>query len=170
VLLPAGVAELEKIWAPLLSVSSSQSVMRGKAVVESIARAHPEVRPNVWGLATANPAIALIMPEIAWEGLSKGDQGSLTWYLESLIAEARANPDAYLEEFRTASGYPLLRDKVARLCSDCWMIGVGHLLFDADGVLFDKVVVQGDSLWEKASAHNRGGKASEFRAALGTAQ
>jgi hypothetical protein len=50
------------------------------------------------------------------------------------------------------------------------MIGVGHLFFDADGVLFDKVVVQGDSLWEKAAAHNRGGKASALRTALETAQ
>jgi hypothetical protein len=118
----------------------------------------------VWGLATATPAIALLIPESEWNTLAKGDQVSLTLYLEGLIPAVRADPDQYLEEFRAAPIYETFRTKVASLCGDCWVIGVGHLTADTKSILFDKVIVQGDSLWEKDFPDERGVKASEFRA------
>jgi general secretion pathway protein A len=148
----------------LLVLTSSQNAMRGKAVLENLTRRYPDVRPMVWGLATATPAIALLIPESEWNTLAKGDQVSLTLYLEGLIPAVRADPDQYLEEFRAAPIYETFRTKVASLCGDCWVIGVGHLTADTKSILFDKVIVQGDSLWEKDFPDERGVKASEFRA------
>jgi hypothetical protein len=45
------------------------------------------------------------------------------------------------------------------------MIGLGHFAANDTSVLFDKVIVQGDSLWEKAPPDSRGVRASAFRAA-----
>jgi hypothetical protein len=121
------------------------------------------MRPVVWGLATANPALALFLPEAEWRKLSKEDQVNLTWYLESLVATARVEPDQYIEEFRSTPGYEIFRSKVKSLCLDCWVIAVGHQTEDTKNLLFDKIIVQGDSLWEEADLNNRGIKASEFR-------
>jgi type II secretory pathway predicted ATPase ExeA len=148
-----------------LPVSESQRVVRGKAVLQRLAERRPAVHPIVWGLATANPALALFIPGVEWGALSKEDQISLTWYLEGLIPAARAQPDQYIEEFRSAPGYETFRGRVADLCRDCWVIAVGRQMGDAQNLLFDKVIVQGNSLWEKADPDNRGVRASEFRGA-----
>jgi hypothetical protein len=146
-----------------LSVSERQNAMRGKAVLQRLAERHQDVQPVVWGLATANPALALFIPKTEWRRLSKEDQVSLTWYLESLIPTAQGQPEQYIEEFRSSAVYETFRSTVASLCVDCWVIAVGHRTADAKSLLFDKVVVQGDSLWEKADLNNRGVRASEFR-------
>ena len=151
--------------APTASSSENPRTLRGKAVLEDLAERYQAVQPMVWGLATANPAIALLIPKAEWGKLFKEDQVSLTWYVESLIPAVRAHPDQYIEEFRAAPLYKTFRSKIAGLCDDCWMIGVGHLTGEAKGLLFDKVIVQGDSLWEKAPPHSRGVKASAFREA-----
>jgi hypothetical protein len=157
------VAGLEKVHSLLFHVLGLQTAERGKLVVARLAGLHHEVRPIIWGLGTETPAIALLMPEPAWNTLSKGDQVSVILYLEALIPVARANPDPYLQEFRTAPVYDVFRARVASLCADCWVIGIGHPAADRKSVLFDKVIVQGDSLWEKSYLQSRGIKASEFR-------
>lgn len=148
-----------------LPVAESQHVVRGKAVLQRIAEKHPAVHPIVWGLATANLALALLIPEVEWGELSQEDQVSLTWYLEGLIPTARSQPDQYIEEFRSAPGYETFRSRVAHLCIDCWVIAVGRQMGDTQSLLFDKVIVQGNSLWEKADPDNRGVRATEFRGA-----
>lgn len=150
---------------PPLPVAESQHVVRGKAVLQRMAEKHPAVHPIVWGLATPSPALALFIPEVEWGNLSQEDQISLTWYLEGLIPMARSQPDPYIEEFRSAPGYETFRSRVADLCVDCWVIAVGRQIGDTQNLLFDKVIVQGNSLWEKADPDNRGVRASEFRGA-----
>lgn len=152
------------------SPSDNPHTMRGKVVLEDLAERYQAVQPMVWGLATANPAIALLIPKAEWGKLFKEDQVSLTWYVESLIPAVRAHPDQYIKEFRAAPLYETFRTKIASLCDDCWLIGVGHLTGDAKSLLFDEVIVQGDSLWEKAPPHSRGVKASAFRTALRASQ
>ena len=56
----------------------------------------------------------------------------------------------------------LFRAKVARLCDDCWIVGIGRLTFDKKAASPDKIVVQGNSVWEK-DERKRGVKAAEFR-------
>jgi len=145
------------------SVIASRNAVRGRAVLQHLAERYQDMRPVVWGLATANPALALFLPEAEWRKLSKENQVNLTWYLESLVATARVEPDQYIEEFRSTPGYEIFRSKVKSLCLDCWVIAVGHQAEDTKNLLFDKIIVQGDSLWEEADLNNRGVKASEFR-------
>jgi len=145
------------------SLSEGPNAVRGKVVLESLNR-YQEVRPIVWGLATTTPALALLIPEAEWGTLSKEDQESLTWYLEGLIPAVRADPDRYVEEFRATPIYQTLRTKVAGLCADCWLIGIGNLALDEKSIFFGKVIVQGNSLWKKAPPSSRGMRASEFRA------
>ena len=161
---------LEKVQTLLLQFLRPQTAERGRLVVEQLSGRHHEVRPIIWGLATETPAIALLMPEPEWHTLSKDDQVSLMLYLEALIPVARADPDPYIQEFQSAPVYDVFRARVASLCADCWVIGVGHSAADQKSVLFEKVIVQGDSLWEKAYLQSRGLKASEFRAQPRTAQ
>jgi general secretion pathway protein A len=156
--------------APAPSPSDNPHIIRGKAVLEHLAEKYQAVQPMVWGLTTANPAIALLIPKTQWRKLSKEEQVSLSLYLEGLIPAVRAHPDHYIEEFRAAPLYETFRTKIASLCGDCWLIGLGHLTGDAKSLLFDEVLVQGDSLWEKAPPHDRGVKASAFRAALNASQ
>lgn len=151
---------------PAPSPSDNPRTIRGKAVLEHLAERYQAVQPMVWGLTTANPAIALLLPKTEWRKLSKEEQVSLSLYLEGLIPAVRAHPDQYIEEFRAGPVYETFRTKVASLCVDCWLIGAGHLTGDTKNILFDEVIVQGDSLWEKAPPHSRGVKASAFRTAL----
>ncbi len=143
-------------------VSQGQSAERGREVFKAIAKRYPKVQPIVWGLATARPQVALFVPETEWAKLARGGQISLTLYVEGLIPTVRANPDRYIGDPSDAA----LRAKVARLCADCWVVGTGRLTLDGEGVLFEKVVVQGDSGWEKSHPRYRGVKASEFRQGL----
>jgi hypothetical protein len=117
----------------------------------------------VWGLETATPALALLVPDTVWEALSTEDQQDLTWYLESLIPVVRAQPEPYLDAFRSAATYARLRATLANLCGECWLIAVGRQAGNATGLLFDKVVVQGNALWENTAPDQRGMKASVFR-------
>ena len=147
-------------------VQTIEQIELGKRVFETFAARHSgAVQPIVWGLATRTPAVALLLPETDWSVLSQPDQINLSYYLESLIPAVRANPSSYLVEFSTAPDYPNFLNKVASLCADCWVIGIGPLASDSNNILVDTIVVQGDSLWEKAPAHNRGVKASTFRLA-----
>jgi len=137
----------------------------GQGIFARLAARHPDVRPIVWGLATETPALALLLPEREWREFSQEEQVALTLYVESLIPMVRANPDSYLEEFRTTPMYEIFRQKVANLCEDCWVIGAGELTQESANVLFKQILVQGDSLWSRSLARNQGVKASEFRAA-----
>jgi general secretion pathway protein A len=150
----------------VVRLSISEYALRGKTILKDLMDRNQEVRPMVWGLATASPAIALLIPETTWSKLSKEDQVSLTWYLESLIPSVRTHPDQYIEEFYGAPVYEMFRTKIAGLCGDCWVIGLSHLTGDTKNLLFDKVIVQGDSLWKKAPPYSRGVKASAFRVEL----
>ena len=129
---------------------------------------HQNLRPIAWGLATSTPAIALVIPENEWQRLSKEDQVNLTLYLESLIPTVRTAPDPYVEEFRTAPAYDTFRAKLTSLCADCWILGTGHISPGAEKVQFDKVMVQGNSLWENAPHEGRGLSAFAFREATKT--
>ena len=144
-----------------------QRIAQGEAVLARIAEEYPKVRPMVWGMRTAVPALALLIPEPAWATLSKQEQEDLTWYLEGVIPEVRKNPDLSLGELRSAPDYEALQAKVARLCEDCWVISVGSVGLGNAGLLFPEVVVQGDSMWERSATHSRGIKASEFRSSDG---
>ncbi|MGE0826307.1 MAG: ExeA family protein [Candidatus Binatia bacterium] len=139
-------------------------ISQGKAVLAKLQARYQKLRPIAWGLATPTPAIALLLPTAEWRHISAEDQVSLTVYLESLIPSIRENPDPYIEEFRTAPVYDTFHRKLSTLCADCWILGVGQLTSPEKKVLFDQVIVQGDSLWEKAPHEGRGAKASEFRA------
>ncbi len=154
---------------PPLNLSENQTVRQGKTILANLVGKYG-LRPMVWGLATANPALALLIPETEWRKLSREEQVSLTLSLEGLIPTVRAHPDQYIEEFHAAPLYETFRTKIASLCGDCWVIGLGHLTANNTNVLFDKVIVQGDSLWEKALPDSRGVKASAFRAALRASQ
>jgi len=145
-----------------LKSTKHQSALLGKAVFEKLQQRHRNLRSIVWGLATGKPAIALLIPAIEWGKLSQADQVSLSLYLESSIPAVRADPDPYIAEFRHTSLYEPFRVKLGHLCADCWVLGVGRLTANGESVLFDKVIVQGDSLWEDAPSENRGTKASEF--------
>jgi hypothetical protein len=89
----------------------------------------------------------------------------LTSYMESLVPTIRTNPDPYIREFQATPLYDTFRAKIADLCAECWVIGVGSLTQTNKHVFFDRIVVQGDILWTKSSSLNRGVKASDFRAA-----
>jgi general secretion pathway protein A len=154
---------------PALVPSSSLDVndprvQRGQAVVTGLKERYHSLHPIAWGLATSTPAIALVIPEDAWRQLSKDDQVNLTLYLESLIPTVRRNPDPYVEEFRTTAVYEPFRNKLAALCPDCWILGTGHVAGEGKKTVFDKVIVQGNSLWENAPSEGRGMNASAFRA------
>ena len=140
-----------------------QSINKGKGVFERLAAQRPGLQPLAWGVATASPAVALLLSEKEWTMLSKAEQTDLTFYVESLISTVRANPDLYIEEFQDTPLFEAFRAKVIDLCAECWVIGVGPLTRKNDQVLFDRIVVQGDALWAKSSAPKRGVKASEFR-------
>jgi hypothetical protein len=160
----AVTASAESVTAePQTPPQSVQKIEEGKRVFETLAAHHNAVKPIVWGLATRTPAVALLLPETDWSVLSQQDQVNLSYYLESLIPAVRANPSPYLVEFSTAPDYPSFLNKVANLYADCWVIGIGPLASDSTNILVNTIVVQGDSLWEKAPAHNRGVKASAFR-------
>jgi hypothetical protein len=135
----------------------------GKTIFDRLAAQNQDFRPLAWGLATANPAISLLVPEREWNALSVAERVDLTRYLEVLIPSVRANPDPYVEEFRTTPVYETFRTKLSNLCDDCWVIEVSPRQ-EAEDNLWGSVIVQGDSLWEKSHPDNRGMKASEFRA------
>jgi hypothetical protein len=143
---------------------NAQQGIRGQAIFARIAAKHPDIRPLVWGLATETPALALLLPEREWWGLARDEQVALTLYMESLIPAVRANPEPYLEEFRVTPVYEVFQRKVAHLCADCWVIGLGELSQSKTAAFFDRILVQGDSLWNKSLAGGQGAKASEFRA------
>ncbi len=137
-------------------------VERGKAIFAAIVKNYPKVEAEVWGLSTPTPVVALVIPEQEWNNLAKADQVSLTFYVESLLPAVRAEPDRYIDVFRDTPQYALFRAKVARLCDDCWVVGIGRLTFDKKAASPDKIVVQGNSVWEK-DERKRGVKAAEFR-------
>ena len=137
-------------------------VERGKAIFAAIVKNYPKVEAEVWGLSTPTPVVALVIPEQEWNNLAKADQVSLTFYVESLLPAVRAEPDRYIDVFRDTPQYGLFRAKVARLCDDCWIVGIGRLTFDKKAASPDKIVVQGNSVWEK-DERKRGVKAAEFR-------
>ena len=145
------------------AVTSPQTAKRGQVLFDMLVRKYPKIQPFVWGLMTPYPAVALFLPEAEWAALSKEDQVSLTLYVKEWIPKVKAHPARHLAAFRTEPGYASLRTKVANLCTDCWVIGAGRLTLDQQGVLLDRVVVQGDTLWEKSESHDRGMKASEFQ-------
>ncbi len=147
-------------------ISHSQTAERGRAIFQALTQKYPKLQPCGWGLATANPRLALFIPETEWAELSWEDQASLTLYVESLIPAVRANPDRYLAPFRNDPLRPVFRAKVAHLCAECWLIGVGPFTFDEQGALYEKIVVEGDLAWERDDPHSRGVKASEFRRGL----
>lgn len=142
-----------------------QSITQGKVVFERLATQRPDLQPLVWGIATATPSVALLLSKQEWTTLSKEEQVALTFYMENLIPAVRANPDPLIKEFQATPLYDVFRARIGDLCADCWVIGIGSLAQTKKQVLFDRVVVQGDSLWAKSSWLNRGVKASEFRAA-----
>ncbi|MGE0681624.1 MAG: ExeA family protein [Candidatus Binatia bacterium] len=143
--------------------SNVQQKIQGQAIFARIAVHHPDIRPLVWGLATETPALALLLPEREWWRLTKDEQVALTLYMESLIPAVRANPESYLEEFRATPVYDVFHRKVAHLCADCWVIGSGELSQSRTAAFFDRILVQGDSLWNKSLAGGQGVRASEFR-------
>ena len=147
-------------------ISHSQTAERGRAIFQALTQKYPKMQPCGWALATANPRLALFIPQTEWAKLPWEDQASLTLYVESLIPAVRANPDRYLAPFRNDPLRPAFRAKVAHLCAECWLIGVGPFTFDEKGVLYEKVVVEGDLAWERDDPHSRGVKASEFRRGL----
>jgi hypothetical protein len=148
--------------SPTLAANDPQ-VLKGKTILTKLSIQYPQLRPIAWGLATPTPAIALIIPENAWRQLAKEDQINLTLYLESLIPNVRATPDPYVEEFRTAPAYDAFRAKLTTLCADCWLLGTGRISPGSKKVEFEKVIVQGNSLWENAPQDGRGLKAQAFR-------
>ena len=148
-------------------ISHSQTAERGRAIFHALTQKYPKMQPCGWGLATANPRLALFIPQTEWAELPWEDQASLTLYVESLIPAVRANPDRYLAPFRNDPLRPVFRAKVAHLCAECWLIGVGPFTFDEQGVLYEKVVIEGDLAWERDDPRSRGVKASEFRRGLG---
>lgn len=143
---------------------NAQQRILGQTIFARIAAKHPDIRPLVWGLATETPALALLLPEREWRRLARDEQVALTLYMESLIPTVRANPEPYLEEFRLTPVYEIFRRKVAHLCADCWVIGSGEFSRSQAAAFFDRILVQGDSLWNKSLAGGQGSKASEFRA------
>lgn len=145
-----------------LDVKSSQ-VKRGETIIAELKARYRNLRPIAWGLATTTPAIALIIPENEWRRLSKEEQINLTLYLESMIPTVRTNPDPYIEEFRSTSVYDTFHKKLTELCADCWILGTGHVSAAEKHAVFDKVIVQGDSLWENAPRDGRGASALTFR-------
>jgi general secretion pathway protein A len=145
-----------------LDVNSPQ-IRQGQTIITGLQTRYPNLRPIAWGLATATPAIALIIPETEWHHLSKEEQINLTLYLESIIPGVRTNPDPYVEEFRSTSVYETFRKKLAGLCTDCWIVGTGRVSGMGKKAVFDKVIVQGNSLWENAPREGRGVNALTFR-------
>ena len=145
-----------------LEVNSPQ-FQQGQTTMAALSARYRHLRPIAWGLATATPAIALIIPENEWQQLSKEEQINLTFYLESMIPRVRTNPDPYIEEFRSTSVYETFRKKLAELCADCWILGAGHVSTAEKNAVFDKVIVQGNSLWENAPREGRGVSALTFR-------
>ena len=169
---PQSVAAIEPqatITAFTPSVDANDPrVQQGKTIMSTLKERYPNLRPIAWGLATATPAIALVIPENEWRRLSKEEQIQLTLYIESLIPSVRTNPDPYVEEFRSTSVYDTFRQKLASLCADCWILGTGHASAAEKNAVFDKVIVQGNSLWENAPREGRGVSALTFREAIQT--
>lgn len=161
-LLAAAVARV-----PSLDMNSPQ-IKQGEMLMAELKARYKNLRPIAWGLATATPAIALIIPENEWRQLSKEAQVNLTLYLESMIPAVRLNPDPYVEEFRSTSVYDAFRTKLTALCADCWLLGIGHVSAAEKHAVFDKVVVQGNSLWENAPRDGRGVSALTFRSTTPT--
>ena len=158
----AVVTVLTPLWAAP-APSQSPTAQRGQALLEALAQHYPQMQPTAWGLATDNPRLALFLPQAEWAKLSKEDQVSLTLYVESLIPDVLTYPERYLEIDHNEPHSRLLLMKVATLCAECWLIGVGRLTLNEKGVIPEKVVVEGDSVWERDDPRGRGVKASEFR-------
>jgi len=144
------------------SLPPSQTAERGEMIFKSIIQHYPQVRPLVWGLATKNPKVAIFLPETVWTQLTKEDQVSLTLFAAGLVPLIRTKPDAYVGAVRTDPRYKAFRARIARLCAECWAIGVGRPTFDEKGILFEQILVQGDAAWEKSAPGSKGVKASEF--------
>jgi len=172
---PAAMPVTEVSPAPVHPATASPAVndprvQRGHTIVDRLKARYHSLHPIAWGLATATPAVALIIPEDEWRRLSKDDQINLTMYLESIIPTVRTNPDPYVEEFRTSTVYEPFRHKLTTLCSDCWILGTGHVSGEGKKAVFDKIIVQGNSLWENAPSEGRGMNALSFRTVAKTDQ
>lgn len=146
--------------SPVSFPAHVQTAERGHALFQTLARRYPKIRPFLWGAMTERPMIALFLPEAEWAALSEEERGSLVLYLASLIPAAKAEPAPYTDAFRAEPSSPALRARVAHLCADCWVIGVGRPTLDGQGVLLDRVVAQGDAGRQRSGPPDRGLKAS----------
>ena len=132
------------VWLVSQSVCAA-TVVQGKELFQTITQRYAKVQPLVWGLHTESPKLALFIPEAEWTQLSKENQLSLAQHLKDLLSVCRATPERYLDVPRDAPNYSSVRDKVVNLCAECWMIGIGRLTLDGKGVLYERVVMQGNA-------------------------
>lgn len=155
----------------LIPTAFAQSGADGERIFQQIKKKHPKVK--VWGFATSTPfnpfaCLTVVIPEREWAALSKADQISLTFYVESQVPKARANPAAFdvtkPGANETADSRETRLYGIRQLKDDAWMVCVGTPRDNIDEI--DRFVVASDRLCEvrkEITGKSEAIKASEFR-------
>jgi hypothetical protein len=142
-------------------------VLRGKQLFEKLKPQIPGVdrNPELYGQLTASPTLAFYLTNDQWKKLRKEQQVDLTWYFESFISPAKSDPEKYAGISRAAPFYPRAVQITRDLCADCWSVILGSPTVSGGKktITIDRIIVQGDSSWEKRDSYDRSMKASEFR-------
>jgi hypothetical protein len=137
---------------------------KGKAIYQRIKTKYSEIgNPHVFGALTDSAKLTVWIPESEWGRMTHDDKVCLTWFVQSMISDARRNPSSYIELPSHLPSYKTALSKASNLCGECWGIGVGRITPNGKGIYVDKIVVQGDSVWNSDDSRFRGLKGSEFR-------
>ncbi len=142
-------------------------VLRGKLLFEKLKSQVPgaDRNPELYGQLTASPTLAFYLTNDLWNKLRKEQQVDLTWYFESFIQSAKSDPEKYAGISPAAPFYPRAVQITRDLCADCWSVILGSPTVSGGKktITIDRIIVQGDSSWEKRDSYDRSKKASDFR-------
>jgi len=137
---------------------------KGEAIYQLIKTKYSEIgNPRIFGALTDSAKLTVWIPESEWDRMTRNDKVCLTWFAQSMISDARRTPSNYIELPSHLPSYKTALSKVSNLCGDCWGIGVGRITPNGKGIYVDKIVVQGDSVWNSDDSQSRGLQGSEFR-------
>jgi hypothetical protein len=133
-----------------------QSLLQGEQIFKQFRGIY-----KIMGLLTDQPVVWLILPEADWLSLSKSQQISLTVLADDLMTQVRSNPKRYVGMVLSSEDYEASVQKVANLCDDCWEIVLSKT--KELPYTMDRIVVQGDTPWQREDECCKAINASEFR-------
>lgn len=143
------------------SSSSPERARQGQAVYQGLLTREKANLPQVYGMF-GNGSLSLVIDQDEWAKLSRDQQVDLTFYVESLIPKARAQPESFIDVPSSAATFSGFVESAKKLCDDCWEVATGAPRQDGS-ISYSRTAVQGDSKWAKADTCCRGSKGSEFR-------